>query len=251
MTVPKPRASATTWQLLDELDRPRDGAEQMRVDLDMLERVDNGEAPALRVYTWGSPTLSIGRFQAETDVDHDSCRRLEVEVVRRPTGGAALLHGADLTYAVAMPRPTGHSGTVDATYETIAWGLLNGLARLGVDAAIAHHGGPRGAVCFSAQQGADLRVGTQKICGSAQLRHAGAVLQHGSVLLRRLPFDETDLVTGDHDRDALRRSTVTLEELDVAPDPRPVADAVIAGFAEALCITFERTTVVMEPVNGR
>jgi hypothetical protein len=66
-----------------------------------------------------------------------------------------------------------------------------------------------------------------------------------------MPFDETDLIVGGHDRDALRRSTVTLEELDVDREPRPVATALIAGFADALGITFERTTVAMEPAVGR
>ena len=72
-------------------------------------------------------------------------------------------------------------------------GLIAGLARLGVEAAVARHDGPAGPVCFAGQQGADLRVGDRKLCGSAQVRRAGAVLQHGSMLLERLPFDETDL----------------------------------------------------------
>ena len=115
-------------------------------------------------------------------------------VVRRPTGGQGLLHGGDLTYAVAMALPPGPDGGVDAVYRRLAGGLIAGLARLGVAAAVARHDGPAGPVCFAGQQGADLRVGDRKLCGSAQVRRDGAVLQHGSILLDRLAFDETDLL---------------------------------------------------------
>ena len=95
---------------------------------------------------------------------------LGVEVVRRPTGGRALLHGADLTYAVALPRPDGPAGHVDAVYRTIAAGLIAGLAGLGVTASVGEERGPAGPVCFAAAQGADLRVGNRKLCGSAQVQ---------------------------------------------------------------------------------
>jgi lipoyl(octanoyl) transferase len=228
------------WRLVDTVADPRSGAEHMRADIELLDAVERGAPPAMRVYTWARPTLSLGRFQPDSDVDRRACASLGVDVVRRPTGGAALLHGADLTYAVVMPRPDGRAGTVDAVYETIARGLIAGLAGLGVEAAVARHVVGRSAVCFSTQQGADLRVGTRKLCGSAQLRRATAVLQHGSILLQRLPFDETDLVVGQHDRGALRDATITLHELGVAPDASLAADALVTGFERALDITFDR-----------
>ena len=77
----------------------------MAADLALLDAVAAGGPPALRVYQWSPPALSLGRFQPEDDVDHDACRRAGVEVVRRPTGGRALLHGGDLTYAVAVRPP--------------------------------------------------------------------------------------------------------------------------------------------------
>ena len=109
-------------------------------------------------------------------------------------------------------------------YRHLAAGLIAGLARLGVEAAVARHDGPAGPVCFAGQQGADLRVGDRKLCGSAQVRRAGAVLQHGSVLLERLPFDETDLLAVRPGAPVvtsarLRAATVTLGELG-APSGR-------------------------------
>jgi lipoate-protein ligase A len=213
----------------------------MRADLALLDEVAAGAAPALRLYRWVPPALSLGRFQPEEDVDDAACRRLGVAVVRRPTGGRALLHGGDLTYAVALPRPDGSAGTVDAVYRLLAAGLVAGLARLGVTAAIARHDGPAGPVCFASQQGADLRVGDRKLCGSAQVNRGGTVLQHGSILLERLAFDETDVLVGAHDRAGLRAATVTLTELDAPSEVRIVAAAVIEGFAEALDLSFRST----------
>jgi lipoate-protein ligase A len=218
----------------------------MAADEALLDQVAAGAPPALRLYRWVPPALSLGRFQPDDDVDLDACRRLGVDVVRRPTGGQGLLHGGDLTYAVAMPRPDGAAGGVDAVYTRLADGLIAGLARAGVTAAIARHDGPAGPVCFAGQQGADLRVGERKVCGSAQVRRGSAVLQHGSILLTRLPFDETAVlrrrpgapqVTGAQLRDA----TVTLEELGASADPHVIADALVEGFAATLDLRFDLT----------
>ena len=216
----------------------------MAADQALLAEVAAGAPAALRLYTWSRPALSLGRFQPWDDLDRDACARLGVEVVKRPTGGKALLHGADLTYAVALPRPPGRSGTVRSVYELLAGALIDGLGRLGVEAAIARHDGSGvGPVCFAGQQGADLRVGDRKLCGSAQARTAGSVLQHGSILLTRLPFDETDVLVpppgGAHPRsEDLRRSTVTLQELGVTADARTVAAALVEGWRATLDVEF-------------
>ncbi len=169
----------------------------MELDLALSTSVVDGARPALRLYTWAPPALSLGRFQSEAEVDRYACEQLGVEVVRRPTGGRALLHGADLTYAVAIPRPDGAAGKVDAVYCSLATATRRRARRwLGVQSAIARHDGGAGVgpACFTSMQGADLRVGARKLCGSAQLRRGGAVLQHGSILLDRLPVDETSVL---------------------------------------------------------
>ena len=249
------------------MDARRDAAGQMAADLALLDAVEAGAGPVLRVYRWTPPAVSLGRFQPETDLDLEACRSHGVEVVRRPTGGKALLHGGDLTYAVAMPRPSGAAGHVDALYRTLASGLIAGLSRLGVDAEIGGDRGPAGPVCFAAAQGADLRVGERKVCGSAQVQRGRTVLQHGSILLERLPFDELDLLACPEDpfwrhlgtstgpkwrqneevgvveglegaRARLRAKSVTLEELGVPTDPAVVAGAIVAGFESALDVMF-------------
>ncbi len=209
----------------------------MQADLSLLDAIGRGGPAVLRLYRWASPALSLGRFQPEDDVDRAACRRLGVEVVRRPTGGRAILHGGDLTYAVAIPEPSGTHGGVDGVYRLVAGALIAGLARLGVEAVIGHADGAAGPVCFAGQQGSDLRVGERKLCGSAQLRRDGAVLQHGALLLTRLAFDETDVlrgVGGPGARARLRAATVTLGELGAPTDPTVVGDALVVGFAEML-----------------
>jgi lipoate-protein ligase A len=226
-----------TWRMVDDLEASPDAAGQMATDLVLLDEVAAGAPPALRLYRWSRAALSLGRFQPDEDVDEAACRHHGVDVVRRPTGGRALLHGADLTYAVVMPRPPGGRGSVEAVYLLLAGALTAGLARLGVEAAVARSDGPAGPVCFASQQGADLRVGGRKLCGSAQVHRDGVVLQHGALLLDRLPFDETDLLRGAGGREGrawLRSATVTMRELGAPTDVGPVADALVEGFAETL-----------------
>jgi len=216
----------------------------MAADLALLDAVERGGEPALRVYRWIPAAISLGRFQPETDLDLDACSAHGVEVVRRPTGGKALLHGGDLTYAVAMPRPAGAAGHVDALYRTLAGGLIAGLMHLGVEAEIGDDRGAAGPVCFAAAQGADLRIGARKVCGSAQVQRGIAVLQHGSILLERLPFDELDLLTHAEPqemgaRERLRARSVTLGELGAPTDPTVVAGAIVAGFESALDVRFD------------
>lgn len=235
-----------SWRLVDDLDAGLGAADQMAADAALLDAVADGAPPALRLYRWTTPTISLGHFQPDDDVDRGACDRFGVDVVRRPTGGQGLLHGADLTYAVVLPRPAGAAGGVDAVYSWLAEALIAGLARVGVAAAIARHDGPAGPVCFAGQQGADLRVGDRKLCGSAQVRRRGAVLQHGSILLTRLPFDETDLLvprpgTPAVTREQLRAATVTLEELGAPADHRTVAHSLVEGFAATLDLTFDLT----------
>lgn len=208
----------------------------MAADLALLDAVACGGPPTLRLYRWSPPALSLGRFQSRDDVDVRACDRLGVEVVTRPSGGRAILHGGDLTYAVAMRRPARGAGSVDAVYDRIATALIAGCSLLGVEAHVARSGPATGAACFTGQQGADLRVGDRKLCGSAQVQRDGAVLQHGSILLDRLAFDETDLLLPGSrpGRERLHAATVTLGELGARARPDEVAAAIVAGFEAKL-----------------
>lgn len=163
----------------------------MRIDRALLDRAAAGAArrPVLRIYGWSEPTLSVGAHQKLNDPLLRRCAAHGVEVVRRPTGGSAVLHGRDVTYAVVAPH--GRLGVLDA-YREVAGALIDGLARLGIEARVGtrRRGEPEGSAtlgagsaCFATTLGADLVVGEAKICGSAQVRRQGWFLQHGSIPL--------------------------------------------------------------------
>lgn len=253
------RRSATPadvdWELHDELDVGRSAQEHMATDVAMLDRVLDGGPPMLRLYQWRPTALTIGRHQDVGDVDEERCRRFGVEVARRPTGGRALLHGGDLTYAVAMRVPEGIHGVL-AAYSYLADALIAGLARLGVAAAVAQRAGERGVACFASAEGADVAVAGRKVCGSAQLQQRGGLLQHGAVLLERLPVSEPDLlVYRDPQRrrieqERLRSATVTLAELGAQASVRPVADALIEGFRAACGARFTSAEPLVAASNA-
>lgn len=148
------------------------------LDAAIEQRID---VPLVRVYRWSEPALSVGRHQRLDHSVQARCTRRSVAIVRRPTGGSAVLHGEDVTYSVVAP---GTSRSVIDGYRWIAGGLVAGFARLGLEARVARHSGRAGGpACFGSSVGADLTVGGTKVCGSAQLRRRGWLLQHGSVPL--------------------------------------------------------------------
>lgn len=121
---------------------------------------------------------------AHLRVDRNTLSRCEQEgvcVVRRPTGGGAVLHSDDITYSVVAPILPG--GVLES-YRWVAQALICGLKTLGIEARVVEHGVRADALaCFAKPTGADLQVGGRKICGSAQLRRNGWFLQHGSIPL--------------------------------------------------------------------
>ena len=158
----------------------------MALDHALLDRAARTGEATLRVYGWEAPSLSLGRNQAAREVySADRARELGVQVVRRPTGGRALLHWREVTYSVAAPAAP--AGELRESYERINRLLLDGLGRLGVRAELARPAGraplPGDAPCFEAPVAGELVFGGRKLVGSAQWRDRGALLQHGSILV--------------------------------------------------------------------
>jgi lipoate-protein ligase A len=177
------------------VDGGRPGAENMRLDADLLRRCADGETRGLvRVYWFAPRCLSLGRMQPDADVDRDACARDGIDVVRRPSGGRAVLHDDEVTYAVVcrVDDPW-FGGDVMTSCARIHRAVAAGLARLGV-VTTAHavtsfdrramQASASGADCFARASAHELLDGSgHKLVGSAQARRAGALLQHGSVLL--------------------------------------------------------------------
>jgi lipoate-protein ligase A len=180
--------SDATWRLL--LDPPAAGAWNMAVDEVLLDGAAAGGAPpTLRFYQWAPPCLSLGYFQPFDVVDVAACLRLGVDVVRRPTGGRAILHDRELTYSVALPlRLLGDDGAVLPSYHRLSLALERGLKRLGAPVVLtpesaAQPGPDHGPVCFDRPSAHEILLDGRKLVGSAQVRRATAILQHGSILI--------------------------------------------------------------------
>src|SRR5579862_1595125 len=180
------------WRLLVEREE-HCGAWNMALDAAIMDAVADGRVPpTLRFYQWSPPCLSLGKRQPLDSVDLAACATDGVDVVRRPTGGFAILHTDELTYSIAtLPHDPRAAGAILDAYRKLSQGLLSGLAHLGVDATMnpVHlganlNGTNASAACFESPSAYEIVVGGRKLIGSAQTRPAGRVLQHGSLPLR-------------------------------------------------------------------
>lgn len=185
------------------LDQQRGGAENMAIDDAMLKWCDEHQAAALRIYQWSSPTLSLGYFQPWKEcrdyVEQENQKSVEVgcgdlEIVRRRTGGGAIVHHHDWTYSLAIPWETHRHGPTRNLYQWVHQGLVRWLSDLGFQAQMQALSEPTTTppfLCFLRRTEGDILVGSDKVIGSAQRRGRRSVLQHGSVLLARSPFAST------------------------------------------------------------
>lgn len=214
------------WRLIDT--GPQDAFWNMALD-EALSTVIRRDClpPALRFYGWKSPSLTIGCFQRTAGIDLDYCMKKGIPVVRRPTGGRAILHGRELTYSFSS-RPEGHfSGGLHETYRKISRALLMALRSLGIRAGMeegkagAYSGSP---LCFQARSYGELSAGGRKIAGSAQRRWRDGFLQQGSIPYF-IDIAETDMIFG--------RAAASDEGLSVFPE---LDDC---GFKEAVRAAFE------------
>jgi lipoyl(octanoyl) transferase len=176
--------SRSEWRLLlDPAGHP--GAWNMAVDETLLADAARSGASTLRLYRWSPACLSFGRNEpAGGRYDRGAIERLGLDVVRRPTGGRAVWHDAEVTYAVAAPVAA--FGSLAASYRAIHERLADALRSLGVRAELAT---PRrtlavgAGACFASPVGGEVLVDGRKVVGSAQVRCGTAFLQHGSILL--------------------------------------------------------------------
>jgi lipoate-protein ligase A len=165
---------------------PARGADNMALDEALMERAGAVDEWVLRVYSWASPTISLGRNQtANGKYDLERIRHRGLDVVRRPTGGRAILHDREITYSVTAP--VAGAGDLRESYERINALLVTALNSIGVPATPAVTTGPSAAPgmapCFDEPAAGELTVGGRKLAGSAQWRSEGALLQHGSILV--------------------------------------------------------------------
>lgn len=168
------------------VDDPRPGDWNMAVDEALLESTATGGTAVLRIYRWAPATLSLGYFQRHTDRSQHSASQA-CPLVRRQTGGGAILHDRELTYSICLPADHTLAHDSHALYCSLHQSLIAALAEQGVDAGACEQAAPEPAeppfLCFQRRAEGDVLLSGAKIAGSAQRRRRGAVLQHGSLLL--------------------------------------------------------------------
>jgi lipoyl(octanoyl) transferase len=255
--------TANTWRLFVDFDLS--AALNMALDETLLDSVIGGAEPALRLYTWRPATLSLGVNQPVGEVEPVECARRGFDLVRRMTGGRAVLHQHELTYSViARESDPLVSGGVIESYRKISEALVAGLSRLGANVALAPpnrslrlaqiearrsgeqapEGASHGAVCFDAASDYELTAGGRKIVGSAQARRGGALLQHGSILLD-IDWDAWGAVFAYRSAEGRQRAVMKLptrmtslrEQLGRAVTREEAAEAITSGFAETFRLT--------------
>jgi len=143
--------------------------------------------PTLRLYQWDRPSISIGYFQKISEINADYCRQNDYPVVRRLTGGRAILHDRELTYSLSsLHNSYPFNGSLLDNYKTISSALLSGLTSIGIEAEMSfvkkRTEGHRDSACFKAASYGEVTVKSKKIIGSAQKRYKDGFMQHGSIL---------------------------------------------------------------------
>ena len=218
---------------------PASGAMNMALDEAMLESASQqrNDIATLRIYSWAKPTLSLGYFQraADRELHPDSG---ECELIRRPSGGGAILHDRELTYALVLPAAMAKGEAASGWYFKVHDALIAAIAELtGARAVLCENPPQLNArdepfLCFQRRAAGDVLLGEHKIAGSAQRRRSDAILQHGSVLLQTSPHAPE--LPGISD---LSHSDVTFESL---------ADRFVASLSQRLNFDLQ----IAQPTEG-
>ena len=231
------------------------GEYNMWFDEMLVQRLIDGTGlPTLRLYRWKPWAISLGHHQNLADINTQRCKNDGVDVVRRPTGGRAILHSEELTYSVVMM--SGQKG-IHQVYSEISAALVEGLRAFGVDVSLQHsqpnfagmYRNPSSIPCFGSSARFELEWNGRKIVGSAQRRYNGesreVVLQHGSILcgtahrqlVNYLALKDETLRTKIME-DLMRKTTDLKEISGMAIDIDELSDCVNKGFERAWGVTF-------------
>ena len=226
------------------IDGPRDPQLNMAIDEALMLMRRKAGLDTLRLYMWSPTGVSIGRKQdASSVVDLDAVNRLGFKLVRRPTGGGALLHaeGGELTYSVVLGDSHPLAGLdVESSAARIAEGVARALRKLGLDARVAGESALSGygGVCYMARGSSDVLVMGRKVSGSAQKRMAGALLQHGTILIDFSPEEWARVLKGG---EGVERLVTSLKNEGVKVPLSRLIELVVEGFSE---------TLGLDPVKG-
>ena len=221
----------------------------MAVDQALLTAHANEKCgPTLRIYQWDPPAISLGYFQRRHGINLEACGNLGIDVIRRPTGGRAVLHFGELTYSIVAGTKDGIPTSVSSAYQLICKGLLSAFRILGFEAEMRDSGynSIRYDNCFLTNATGDVRYKGKKFVGSAQTWYQSSMLQHGSIILETHSEIWAEI---QDDRQALSRNCEELiqskvtsikEILGHMPAKDEIRGAILNGMERALGIEFAR-----------
>ncbi|MBS1914275.1 MAG: lipoate--protein ligase family protein [Bacteroidetes bacterium] len=231
------------------VDHDLSGEQNMARDEAMAIACGRDGVPRLRFYSWQPYTLSLGHNQSDAAIDRRGIDSKGYGIVRRPTGGRAVFHAEELTYAVAMPS---NGDGIHATYSRITEAVMRGLEILGAhDLEFSrsqpdfreHYTLEESESCFSASALNELTWHGRKLLGSAQRRYGGVLLQHGSLLVGDAHLEIIDLLYPEHDasrRGALksRLAERTATVCDLLNGRVPAFDSLASALHDGFAATF-------------
>jgi lipoate-protein ligase A len=250
------------WRLL--ITPPSPGSWNMAVDEAILESISqNHSLPCLRLYSWDPPCLSIGYAQPIADINRPRLTELGWDWVRRPTGGRAILHTDELTYAVIAPMTESRvSGSVLESYLRLSKPLLSALHSLNIPALAQPVSTSRkkqdpAAVCFEVPSNYEIIVEGKKLVGSAQARRKNVVLQHGTLplygdltrIINVLAYENNDQRREAASR-LLSHATTVEAVLGEKIDWKRAAEVFIAAFESELDLNFSEQGLSVEESAG-
>lgn len=230
---------ATTCRLIRQGDL--DAALNMSIDeAILLSHTERKSPPTIRFYGWDKPSISLGYFQdPERGLDLQRIRACGIQLVRRLTGGRAVLHGHDLTFSIvvgseALPAA---NRSIRGSHAWLMQGIVGGLRALGLNAQLGRDesgSARRSADCFANIAPCDVIVGERKVAGSAQVRRGGIILEQGSIPLREPPVALKDVLG------TLYTEAQEPNELD----RESLANAIIGSFADKCGLLFHEASLL-------
>lgn len=208
------------------------------------EALLTSKEPVLRLYQWKPVGLSIGYFQKIQEINQEFCKSKNIKIVRRLTGGNAVLHDKELTYSFIIDEKLMPESIIDS-YKEISKGILKALQLLGLKAAMNKKikNEKSSAVCFNEPSWYEILVNKKKIAGSAQKRVNGKLLQHGAILVD-IDIEKYAHCFNNCAQELIhrlkKRITSINNELKQKPDYKKIAQAMKKGFEKALAIRFTK-----------
>lgn len=207
------------------------GIENMKDDQDLLNKSIEIRSKdfILRLYSWNSPTLTLGRNQKTNNINIEFCNRNNIPIIRRISGGRALLHDKELTYCfVCNSEYLDNAGSIQKSYEHISQGLILGLKKLNIDTTLSLREKPseKKEYCMDILSSADISYKNKKLIGSAQFRKNNYILQHGSILIDY----NKELINKIFNTESQFTNIISLNEINNKISFQELMEAVVYGF---------------------